>query len=322
MRPPDFWSSTDAIAKVKAALLSPLSALYLAGARFQRAHANPRKASVPVICVGNLTIGGTGKTPIAIAIARLLSERGQSPVFLTRGYGGHVAGPVRVDAVQHSAVQVGDEALLLAKTGPTIVGRDRAKGADLAERCGANVIIMDDGHQNFSLTKDLSFVVVDAETGFGNGYVIPAGPLRETIEEGLARAHAIVLVGNGHPRLPRHTIPEIRAHIIPSEPDVVRGKRIFAFAGIGRPQKFFATLENIGTIICGTMEFPDHHMFTSIELANLRDAAQRADAILVTTEKDWVRIAPGQRGDIEYVAVRAVFDRTEEIMKLVDGLGR
>ncbi len=322
MRPPDFWSSTDVPAKVKAALLSPLSLLYIASARFLRGRARPHKASVPVICVGNLTVGGTGKTPIAIAIGRLLSEHGRSPIFLNRGYGGHMAGPVRVDTVLHTAVDVGDEALLLAQAGPTIVSRDRARGADLAARSGADIIIMDDGHQNFSLVKDLSLVVVDTETGFGNCRVMPAGPLRETIEEGLARAHAIVLVGDGSSRIPPHALRETRAHIVAAEAEGLRGQRVFAFAGIGRPEKFFATLTAIGATLCGKLEFPDHHVYGGSELSSLRDRAIALDARLITTEKDWVRIPSDERGNISFLPVRAIFDRAEDVVDLMNRLSR
>ncbi len=208
MRAPDFWRRRTLFAR----LLAPFGALYGATVAFKTRYAKPDDPGIPVICVGNLTAGGSGKTPVAIAIAEMLRAKGHRPYFLTRGYGGSEQGPALASR-GHSAAVMGDEALLLARTAPTIVARNRAAGAKLAREKGATVIVMDDGHQNFTLRKDLSLVVVDAETGFGNGFQIPAGPLREPVAQGLGRADAVVLVGGGMPDLVGFRGPVQRVHL-------------------------------------------------------------------------------------------------------------
>jgi len=300
-----------------ARLLAPLGALYGMSVAWKARHARPRRAAIAVICVGNLTAGGSGKTPIAIAIAEALIARGQKPFFLTRGYGGRQAGPLLVTP-NHTAAMVGDEALLLARTAPTIVARDRAAGAMLAQAQGAGVVVMDDGHQNFSLHKDLALVVVDGVSGFGNGLMIPAGPLREPVTQGLARAGAVVIVGEGAPGLEGFPGPVLRARLQAGE-EFLRGKKIFAFAGIGRPEKFLASLQEAGAVLAGTRWFADHHPYRVGEIAALREAAK--DAELVTTEKDLVRIAPAYRGGIAVLAVRAIFDDPSALAALLDSLG-
>src|SRR5882672_2816302 len=208
MRAPDFWRRRGLVG----GLLAPLGALYGATVAFKARLAKPFEAGIPVLCVGNLTAGGSGKTPVAIAIAEMLRAKGHKPYFLTRGYGGSERGPALASR-GHSAAVMGDEALLLARTAPTIVARDRAAGARLALEKGATVLVMDDGHQNFALRKSLSLVVVDAESGFGNGFQIPAGPLREPVGQGLSRADAVVLVGHGSPDLLGFPGPVPRAHL-------------------------------------------------------------------------------------------------------------
>ena len=218
----------------------------------------------------------------------------------------------------HSAAVMGDEALLLARTAPTIVARDRAAGARLAKEKGTSVIVMDDGHQNFSLRKSLSLVVVDAEMGFGNGYQIPAGPLREPVAQGLARADAVILVGNGTPDLGGYGGPVIRARL-KADGDAFAGQtRVCAFAGIGRPEKFFASLEDSGATVTGTCFFPDHHPYSEDEIVELRAVA--GEAALVTTEKDFVRLTPAQREGIRMLKVAAVFDDAGAIERLLDSI--
>src|SRR3982751_21455 len=234
MRAPDFWRGRG----LPAALLAPLGALYGLSVALKAKFAKPFDPGLPVICVGNLTAGGSGKTPAAIAIADRLRAKGHKPFFLTRGYGGSEQGPAMATRA-HSAAQMGDEALLLARAAPTVVARDRAAGARLAKEKGASVLAMDDGHQNFTLRKNLSLVVVDAETGFGNGFQVPAGPLREPVAQGLARTDAVVLVGEGAPDLAGFHGPVLRAHLQP-DGTAFAGKTVFAFAGIGRPEKFVA----------------------------------------------------------------------------------
>jgi tetraacyldisaccharide 4'-kinase len=317
MRAPEFWSGHDNMARLAIAVLSPIGHLYGATVAYKAAHAKPYRSSAKVICVGNLTAGGTGKTPLAIAIARIMIERGRRTFILTRGYGGRMRGPTLIDPQGDLASETGDEALVLAAAAPTILARDRAAGAKLAEAEGADIIVMDDGHQNFSLHKDLSLVVVDSDEGFGNGRMLPAGPLREPVPQGLERADAVVLVQHEMP-LPDFAKPVLHALFVPVDVLGLAGKRAIAFAGIGRPEKFFRTLSAIGAVPVETCGFPDHHVYSASELAFLRAKARGADAMLVTTEKDYVRIAPGHREDIHYLPVRAAFTDPAALNSLLD----
>jgi tetraacyldisaccharide 4'-kinase len=310
MRAPDFWHKRG----LPARLLAPLGALYGASVAFKARHARPFDPGLPVICAGNLTAGGSGKTPVAIAIAQALRAKGHRPYFLTRGYGGNERGPALASR-GHSAAMMGDEALLLARTAPTVVARDRAAGAKLAKEKGATVLVMDDGHQNFSLRKNLSLVVVDAETGFGNGFQIPAGPLREPVAQGLARADAVVLVGDGSPDLQGFCGPVLRAHLR-GEADAFAGKNIFAFAGIGRPEKFVTSLQEGGALVTGSCFFADHHPYSDDEITQLKAVA--GEAHLVTTEKDFVRLTMAQREGIRVLKIAAVFDDAAAWDRLLD----
>jgi tetraacyldisaccharide 4'-kinase len=308
--PPQFWKSRGLAAK----LLAPLGALYGASVAFKARHARPYDPALPVICVGNLTAGGSGKTPIAIAIAEILRAKGHRPYFLTRGYGGSTSGPALASRA-HSAAVMGDEALLLARTAPTIVARDRAAGARLAKEKSASVLVMDDGHQNFTLRKSLSLVVVDAESGFGNGFQIPAGPLRESVAQGLARADAVILVGDGSPDLQGFRGPVLRAHL-KADNSAFAGKTVFAFAGIGRPEKFVASLQDNGALVSGSCFFADHHSYSGEEVAQLKAIA--GDTMLVTTEKDFVRLTTAQREGIRVLKVAATFDDAVAMERLLD----
>jgi len=276
-----------------------------------------------VICVGNLTAGGTGKTPVAIAIARALQARGAKVAFLSRGYGGTEVGPQLVDKARHTARDVGDEPLLLANVAPTVIARDRAEGARLAVSRGADVIVMDDGHQNFAVRKDFSLVVVDSKCPFGNGRVLPAGPLRERPKQGLKRADAIVIVGDGAPpSLQEITLPSLRVRIEPDNAAVVKGKRVLAFAGIGQPQRFFDTLRALTNDLVETRTFDDHHTYTADEIAAIESVAQREQVLPVTTEKDWVRLPPEARERIAFLAVHARFDDDAALGRLLDRVVR
>ena len=300
MRTPNFWKHKGIVAH----LLAPLGALYNASVALKAATASPYRARMPVICVGNLTAGGSGKTPVAIAIGERLKARGLKPAFLTRGYRGRATAPLVVKP-HHTAPIVGDEALLLARTAPTIVSRDRAVGGAKAAEEKAEVLVMDDGHQNFALAKNLSLVVVDGGGGFLNGMVLPAGPLREKVGQGLKRADAVIVMGDGLPDLAGYAGPVFRAWLAPL-PNELAGRRVFAFAGIGRPQKFYDTLKAVGAIVTGTYDFGDHHLYNAQDLQGLRDQAR--GALLVTTEKDLVRIPPERRAGITALAVEARFD--------------
>jgi tetraacyldisaccharide 4'-kinase len=300
MRAPSFWKHRGIVAR----LLSPLGWLHNGAVAAKAAHASPYRASMPVICVGNLTAGGSGKTPVAIAVAEALKARGKQPVFLTRGYGGKARGPLLVRP-HHSARLVGDEALLLARVAPTILARDRPIGAAMAADQKADVIVMDDGHQNFSLAKDLSLVVVDGGGGFGNGLVLPAGPLREKVAQGLERADAVVVMGSGMPALEGYGGPALRARLEPVSREFA-GRKVVAFAGIGRPQKFFDTLTAMGAILRDSESYGDHYFYFPADLDGLRARAQGDP--LVTTEKDFVRIPPELRHGICVLAVKTRFD--------------
>jgi tetraacyldisaccharide 4'-kinase len=317
MRTPDFWTNPSFGARALATLLSPLGALYGLSVRVRQAASHPYRSRAKVVCVGNLTAGGTGKTPVALAIGRMLMARGKTIAFLSRGYGGNLDGPVVVDPLHHRAADVGDEPLLLASVATTIVSKDRAAGAKLADSLGVDIIIMDDGFQNFQIAKDLSVVVVNAASGFGNGKLIPAGPLRESVSGGLARADAVVRMGQGDLKLP-FAGPVLYAQAMPVSPDALKNRAVFAFAGIGHPERFFDLVKRTGANLAGTQTFADHHVFGDAELSVLRFAAEKLGAQIVTTEKDFVRLSPGQRDGIEPVPVQAVFDDEAALAGLLD----
>ena len=293
MREPAFWWREPSLAS---ALLAPLAAAYgaVAQARLER---RGRRAGVPVVCIGNLTVGGAGKTPTAFAVARMLAAAGERPVFLSRGYGGALVGPVVVDPSQHRAREVGDEPLLLARAAPTIVARNRVMGAGFA--AGASVIVMDDGFHNPSLAKNFSVLVVDARRGIGNGRVIPAGPLRAPVDAQLTRAQALVVVGASSRALAiaelarTRNIPILQTYLRADTGFIAElaGRRVLAFAGIGDPEKFFATLAEAGIALAGTRSFPDHHRYTPAEAGALCNEAERDGLVLVTTEKDLARLS-------------------------------
>ncbi|MCH8808648.1 MAG: tetraacyldisaccharide 4'-kinase [Proteobacteria bacterium] len=322
MRAPDFWADDGALAT----LLAPLGTGYDLAGRLRRALAHPASVGIPVVCVGNLVAGGAGKTPVAIALIEALGARGCKVQCLTRGYGGRVSGPHRVDPARDTAARVGDEALLLARAAPTWVARDRAAGARAAATAGAEVIVMDDGFQNPSLAKDLSLVVIDGAYGFGNGRVMPAGPLRETVPGGLARAEAVVVLGperrdlgarldarpDGGPAL-------LTARLAPRPgSERLAGRMVLAFAGIGRPEKFFATLADLGAKVVETRAFPDHHAYAPAEIESLRARAAALDACAVTTEKDAVRLSSELREGIEVLAVAVEWREPEALDALLD----
>ncbi|HEY1632038.1 MAG TPA: tetraacyldisaccharide 4'-kinase [Rhizomicrobium sp.] len=316
MRPPEFWNKDDGMARAMRALLAPMSWAYGASVRWKRDGAHPYRAKAKIVCIGNLTAGGSGKTPIAIAVAGAL--RAHHPFILSRGYGGHMRGPALVDPAQDTARDVGDEPLLLARAAPVVVARNRMAGAAFADAHGAGVIVMDDGHQNFDLAKDLSIVVVDAETGFGNGRVLPAGPLREPVAQGLARADAVVLVGDGMPGLGGFAGPILRARLAPGESHGLTGEKVVAFAGIGRPDKFFDTLRHLGAELIETREYADHHAYTASEIARLK--AKARGARLVTTEKDYVRLTQTEREGVTFLPVRAQFEDEAALANLLSRL--
>ncbi len=317
MRAPEFWTRDGILARG----LQPLAWLYGAAGRLRRVAARPWRAAVPVICVGNLVAGGAGKTPTALALGRALAQRGIALHFLSRGHGGRLPGPLRVDPDRHRAGDVGDEPLLLAAAAPAWIARDRAAGARAAIAGGAQAIIMDDGFQNPSLVKDLTFLVIDEAYGLGNGRVHPAGPLREPAGVGLARADVVVLLQSGEtPRpLPALARPPLTARLIPS-PDALalRGRRVLAFAGIGRPQRFFHTVRELGVELVGQQAFPDHYPYREDEIWKLVELARDLDAQAVTTAKDAVRLPPGARAMVTVIDVALAFDQPDDLDHLLD----
>lgn len=295
MREPAFWWRAGGLA---AALLAPAAAVYGAVATW-RLRQPGRRAGIPAICIGNLTVGGAGKTPTAIAVAELLRAAGKHPFLLSRGYGGSLRGSRLVDPKRHQAREIGDEPLLLARAAPVIVGADRVAGAAMARVEGADVVVLDDGFQNPALAKDLSLLVIDGRRGIGNGAVVPAGPLRAPLALQLDRAQALLVIGPSSGAA--EVVTEARARSLPIfhgrlAPDAaalagLAGHRVLAFAGIGDPAKFFATLVEAGVEVAAQQAFPDHHRYGRAEAADLMAQAERDGLLLVTTEKDLARLS-------------------------------
>lgn len=322
---PDFWyQQKKPLDKILKQALSPLGAAYgwLVRKRFDLYFPVPMEK--PIICVGNLVAGGAGKTPVVLALADLLKDEGQNLHLLTRGYGGIETGPAQV-SLHDTARDVGDEALLLMEKAPTWVSANRALGAQTAIDTGASMVVMDDGFQNAVIYKDFSLVVVDGAVGFGNGQIMPAGPLREPLAFGLSRAHAVVMVGADK----TGCIETIRRHVadmpilkVVLEPDLenpeIKGKKIYAFAGIGRPHKFKETLEAAGAIIEGWAEFPDHYPYDDEDLKEIIAAAETDNALLVTTAKDHVRLPAAVQGKIRKFTVHIVWENASDVLGLID----
>ncbi|WP_024878690.1 tetraacyldisaccharide 4'-kinase [Methylosinus sp. LW3] len=320
MRAPDFWRRTPASPLAKA--LAPFGAIYgaIASARMRR---KGGRADLPAIVIGGPTLGGDGKTPAALAIAALLAEMGERPFFLTRGYGrGKTrSAPFLVDPSIHSARETGDEALLLARCAPTIVGVDRAAGARLARDLGATALVMDDGLQSRRLEPDLALMVVDGAYGAGNGLCLPAGPLRAPLRRQLAAVDALVLIGEGAAGeavaeyASAAVKPVLRARIAPLPARLP--ERALAFAGIARPEKFFATLEALGVEIIGRKSFADHHAYTAREIAALEREAARLGATLVTTEKDAARLSKDAAARVDVLPIRLLLEKEETLRELL-----
>lgn len=317
MRAPDFWQRDGAAAR----LLDPIGRLYGLAGHVRRRLATPSELDIPVICIGNLTAGGAGKTPTAIAIARYLIAKGERPHLLSRGYGGRARGPLRVDLDRDDAIDVGDEPLLLAEVAPTWVSADRVAGGRAAKAAGASHIVMDDGLQNPGLAKDLSLLVVDGITGFGNHRLMPAGPLREALAPAFSRIDAAIVIGPDQAGI-EAVLPEGLTRLsadIQADPgqEDLKGRPVLAFAGIGRPAKFFQSLEELGAQIVETHSFPDHHRYRVSEVENLLARAKRSDAACITTAKDHVRLAPNLKNAVEKLLVSLHFDELQHLDKLL-----
>ncbi|MBE6455642.1 MAG: tetraacyldisaccharide 4'-kinase [Alphaproteobacteria bacterium] len=322
MKTPDFWDCPN---HFLSKLLKPFGHLYAYGTAYRFKHTNPYQASVPVICVGNLSIGGTGKTPVCLAIAGILHKQKKNFFFLNHGYKSHIQN-VLVDLENHASYDVGDEAVLLAYYGPTVVDRHRARGAQFAVRKGAECIVMDDGFQNPSLIKTLSFVVVDGKKGFGNECVIPAGPLREPVLKGLSRADAIIIVGEDewgvqfYLQRNKIDLPILTGSFVLNKRTLstLKGKKVMAFAGIGQPQKFFDILKRNGINVVKTESYPDHYYYTRFDVERLIKSANGLP--LLTTTKDAVKIPKDLLKHIEIIDGHFVFDKPQEAAALIKGV--
>ncbi len=351
MREPTWWYETSP--GVTARLLGPAAALWGGLVRRRFARAMPYRAPLPVICIGNFTAGGTGKTPLALAVAEIVGGMGLACAFLSRGYGGRLAGPHWVDTARDRAEDVGDEPLLLAAAHPTLISRDRAAGARAiaardsagqnAAHTAVDIIIMDDGLQNPRLAKDLTIAIVDGARGVGNGRIIPAGPLRAPLDFQLDLVDAVVVnrgsqahgdaSGSNFAARLRHDFegPVLDARIVPGRADWLTSTPIVAFAGIGVPERFFATLAALGAEPVAKVAYPDHHAFTAADARHLLDLARTHGATLVTTEKDRARLAgsdgplAGLFGLARALPIRLQLDQRDEgrLTALIEGaIGR
>lgn len=325
MQAPEFWNhrSGPEAAVLTRTLLEPVSWIYQAGAKARAFTSRAYRPPAPIVCVGNVTLGGVGKTPVSLAILKRLKTSGVAAHALTRGYGGKLRGPVQVDEDAHDFADVGDEPLLLSRTAPTWVAKNKAAGARAASNAGAEVVVMDDGFQNPTVAKDLCLVLIDAEAGLGNGRVFPAGPLREGVSQALERADAVVLMGATEDSIGDYWSAQIpssatilTAHLTPSGP--IPAGPVSAFAGIGRPQKFFDALHLAGADLKATTTYPDHHPYSDADVRALRDTARRHNALMITTEKDHVRLPKDLRRIIHAWPVIAEFDQPEKLDILLE----
>lgn len=313
MKTPKYWQSNSFISRI----LAPLGWVYGALTQARLKIIKPKKVEIPVICVGNITAGGTGKTPVSISIAKLLGIEMYHPYFVTRGYGGQLQNVI-VNNKKHTAAEVGDEPLLLSQQAPVVVNANRYAGAELAIKNGADVIVMDDGFQNPTLHKNLSFLVFDGTYGIGNGKIIPAGPLRETFCNGVKRADALVILGKDkHNLAEKSGLPVFYGHTEAVQTSNIENHNVVAFAGIGHPQKFYHTLCQQGFNVVETIDFPDHHFYSREELDEILEKAQILNAEVYTTSKDYVKIPHLLQKEIKVLEIAVVWDNPEQLTEFI-----
>ncbi|WP_222547708.1 tetraacyldisaccharide 4'-kinase [Asaia lannensis] len=320
LTPPSFWNEPTPGWQAK--ILSPVSWALTGLGSIRAMRASPYKASVPVLCCGNLSVGGTGKTILVRDLANRLKLRGEAPHILSRGYGGRLAGPIRVAPVHHTARDVGDEPFMLAQDFPVWIGADRGETARLATESGATCLIMDDGLQNLSLGQTCRVVTIDGAVGLGNGLTLPAGPLREPAAKGLGRVDAAIVIGRNATDL-SHTLPaglaRYDANLIPSAAiRRLQGKQVIAFAGIGRPAKFFDMLTEAGIPPMRSIAFDDHHDYSERDCRRLSVLARQPGAVLVTTRKDWVKLPDWLREDVTVIDVELLWAEPDAPERLLD----
>ncbi|MFT6220339.1 MAG: tetraacyldisaccharide 4'-kinase [Rickettsiales bacterium] len=307
MKTPQFWNTKNLIAY----FLWPISLLYFLVHSFNFWRKNPQKISTPIICIGNLVAGGAGKTPVALAIGEVLRESGVNFAYLSSGYGGKVKDFTLVDQ-DHKAIDVGDEPLLLAKIASTFVAKNRVFGAKkISEMPEKKLILMDDGLQNSALKKDLVILVIDGKYGFGNGFFLPAGALREPIKSGIKKADVVVIVGEDRFNISDEFCANkkvLKAKIKIFDSEKFNQKSVLAFCGIGRPEKFFDSLKETGAKIVEKYSYADHHQYKESEIEQMLDSAKKNDLMLVTTQKDWVRLAPKHQNKIDYLKIKMEFE--------------
>lgn len=316
MKTPAFWKRKNRVAY----LLWPLSVIYEMVYLFKRASTKQIKLPVPVICIGNVLAGGAGKTPVALHIGKLLKEKGCNPWYVSRGYGGSAEGPVQVNPSKHKSSEVGDEPLLLAQVLPTVVGKDRIKAARYAIKKGAKMVILDDGFQNKKIFKNISYLVIDGTLGVGNGFLLPAGPMRERLDLALARTHSVVMI---NPMPGSIAIPETKPTLfartkVSGLAEKLRGQRVVAFCGIAYPEKFRRTLSEIGASLISFTTFADHENYSYKKLMPLVEEASGNRAYLVTTSKDQVRLPDALKDKVVVVDIELVFANQEMLDVQID----
>ena len=321
LKAPKFWYQKKDT--YLSSFLYPLSLLFRFGTKIRNILSTTNKGPLPIICVGNIVVGGAGKTPVALKIGKLLIKAGYKPGFISKGYAGLIKNSTLVKS-WHSARSIGDESILLSEVANTWVGVDRINSARLAKEKNSNCLIMDDGFQNPTIYKDFSIIVINASQEFGNKRVMPSGPLRESIKRGLSRSNLVIVIGDPSHELKQlipKNIPIVKAKFeIKKENKNFKGQNIIAFAGIAYPEKFFQSLTNEGAKIFKKITFPDHHIYSENDLLSLAEIANKKKSILVSTKKDFVRIPKSFRSLVNTLEGEIVFEDEEFIVEILSNV--